>query len=157
MLQKTCIERYSNVKTNLWSSFEWLLKTHYDETKKRAHDSQIVRAKEKLKMSHGGPSYRKASGTNPPIKVLRQSHHWVWGMTHRHAIKEETIATTVFFSPSMNVKWIYLPASDSFCPIGMPAHYLSVPNTIVNRQIGILQCFSSMRAWPQVVWYLPPR
>ena len=32
--------------------------THYDETKKRAHDSQIVRAKENLKLSHDGSSYR---------------------------------------------------------------------------------------------------
>ena len=32
--------------------------THYDETKKRAHDSHIVRAKENLKLSHGGSSYR---------------------------------------------------------------------------------------------------
>ena len=31
--------------------------THYDETKKRAHDSQIVGAKENLKLSHGGSSY----------------------------------------------------------------------------------------------------
>ena len=31
---------------------------HHDETKKRAHDSQIVRAKENLKLSHGGFSYR---------------------------------------------------------------------------------------------------
>ena len=45
--------------------------TRYDETKKRAHDSQIVRAKENLKLSHGGPSYNQASGTNPPIKTLR--------------------------------------------------------------------------------------
>ena len=26
---------------------------HHDETKKRAHDSQVVRAKENLKLSHG--------------------------------------------------------------------------------------------------------
>ena len=26
---------------------------HHDETKKRAHDSQLVRAKENLKLSHG--------------------------------------------------------------------------------------------------------
>ena len=45
---------------------------------KMAHDSQIVRAKENLKLSHGGSSYRKASGTNPPIKALRQSHHRVY-------------------------------------------------------------------------------
>ena len=32
--------------------------THHDETKKKAHDSQIVRAKENLKLSHGGSSYR---------------------------------------------------------------------------------------------------
>ena len=28
--------------------------THYDETKKRAHGSQIVRAEGNLKLSHGG-------------------------------------------------------------------------------------------------------
>ena len=32
--------------------------THHDETKKRAYDSQIVRAKENLKLTHGGSSYR---------------------------------------------------------------------------------------------------
>ena len=52
----------------------------------------IVRAKENLKLSHGGPSYSQASGTNPPIKALRQSHHWVWGLTNHCAIIEETIA-----------------------------------------------------------------
>ena len=66
--------------------------TLHNETKKRTHDSQIVRAKENLKLSHGGSSYRTASDTNPPIKALRQSHHRVWGLTHRRAIKEETIA-----------------------------------------------------------------
>ena len=66
--------------------------THHDETKIRFHDSQIVRAKENLKLSHSGSSYRKGSGTNPPIKALRQSRHRVWGLTHRCAIKEETIA-----------------------------------------------------------------
>ena len=43
---------------------------HYDETKKRAHNSQKVRAKENLKLSHGGPSQRQASCTNPWIKAL---------------------------------------------------------------------------------------
>ena len=42
---------------------------------KRAHDSQIVRAKENLKLSHGGPSYSQASGANLPLKALRQSRH----------------------------------------------------------------------------------
>ena len=48
--------------------------SHHDETKKRAHDSQIVRAK-KLKLSHGGPYYSQASDTRPTIKALHQSHH----------------------------------------------------------------------------------
>ena len=34
----------------------------------------------------------QAPGTNPPIKALRQSRHRVWGLTHRRAVKEETIA-----------------------------------------------------------------
>ena len=49
--------------------------THYDETEKRAHDTHIIRANENIKLSHGGPSYSQASGTNPPIKALRQSRH----------------------------------------------------------------------------------
>ena len=36
-----------------------------------AHDSQIVKAKENLKLSRGGLSYSLASGTNPPVKALR--------------------------------------------------------------------------------------
>ena len=46
--------------------------THYDDTKKRVHDWQIVRAKENIKLSYGGPSQRQASGTNQRIKTLRQ-------------------------------------------------------------------------------------
>ena len=38
--------------------------THYDETMKRANDSQIVRANKNLKLSYGGPSQGQASGTN---------------------------------------------------------------------------------------------
>ena len=49
--------------------------TLHDETKKRAHNSQMVRAKENLQLSHGGSSYTKASGTSPPIKALRQCLH----------------------------------------------------------------------------------
>ena len=44
--------------------------TLLDETKKRAHDSQIVRAKENLK----GPAAEKHQA---PIKTLRQSRHRV--------------------------------------------------------------------------------
>ena len=49
--------------------------THYDDKKKRAHDSQIVRAKENLKLSFGRSSQRQASGTNQRIKALRQGRH----------------------------------------------------------------------------------
>ena len=50
-----------------------LIKTYYDETRKMAHGSQKVRAKQKnnnTKLSHGGTSQIQASGTNPPMKVL---------------------------------------------------------------------------------------
>ena len=57
-----------------------------------AHGSQIVRAKESLKLSYSVSSYSQASGSNPPIKDLRQSRHWVWGLTNHRAIEEETIA-----------------------------------------------------------------
>ena len=44
-----------------------------------AHDAQIVRVKENHNLSHGVSSYSQASGTNQPIKALRQScHDWVW-------------------------------------------------------------------------------
>ena len=44
-------------------------------SKKMVHDSQIVRAKENLKLRHGGPSQRQSSGTNQRIKALCQGHH----------------------------------------------------------------------------------
>ena len=50
---------YVVVKTQklLSSQRNYLIKlTHYDETKKRAHASQIARAKENPKLSYGGPS-----------------------------------------------------------------------------------------------------
>ena len=33
-------------------------------------EPELVRAKENVKLRHGGSSYRQASGTNPPIKAL---------------------------------------------------------------------------------------
>ena len=39
--------------------------TLHGETKKRAHDSQIVRAKETLKLSHGGSSSKWVSWIQP--------------------------------------------------------------------------------------------
>ena len=49
--------------------------TPYDETKKMAHDPQIGSAKEKLKLSYGGPSQEQASGTKHRTKALRQGRH----------------------------------------------------------------------------------
>ena len=40
-----------------------------------ANDSHIVKAKENLKLSYGGPSQRQSSGTNLRIKDLRQGRH----------------------------------------------------------------------------------
>ena len=55
-------------------------------------DSQIVRAKDNLKMIHSGPSYRQVLLTNPPNKALRQSRHWFWDLTLRRELNEEIIA-----------------------------------------------------------------
>ena len=41
-------------------------------TKENNLDSQMLRAKENLKLDHGGPSKRQASGTSPPMKGLGQ-------------------------------------------------------------------------------------
>ena len=79
-MQSIIIEKHSNqINTPWWK-------------KKRARHSQIVKLKENLKLSNDGFSFRLASGTNPPIKALRQSRHRAWGLTHRRAIKEGTIA-----------------------------------------------------------------
>ena len=64
--------------------------THYDETKKMAHDSKIVRATENVKFDHVGPSQRQSSGANQLVKALHQGRYSV--LTHHCAIKEETIA-----------------------------------------------------------------
>ena len=76
-----------------------------------AHDSQIVRAKENLKLSYGGPSQGQTPGTNHRIKALRQGHHWVWGLTHHRAIKEETIEVRELISVQENyvLTWHNLP------------------------------------------------
>ena len=44
---------------------------------KRAHESQIVRAKRNLKLIYGWPSQGQESGTNQQTKALRQGRHWV--------------------------------------------------------------------------------
>ena len=41
--------------------------TQFDNTKKIAHDSYIVRGEENLKLRHGGASQRQASATNQHV------------------------------------------------------------------------------------------
>ena len=53
------------------------------------HESQIARAKETLKLSHGGPGKRQASDINQPIKTLRQCRHLAKGLIHRRAMKKK--------------------------------------------------------------------
>ena len=43
--------------------------------KKGAHDPQIVRAKENIKLSYGGPSQGQASDSNQWIKALHHDRH----------------------------------------------------------------------------------
>ena len=90
---------------------------HYDETNKRAHDSQIVRAEENLKLSHGWFSYRLTAGTNPPIKALHQNLHRVWGLTHRRVIKikEETIVGWCDAKPNQATNVYNRENEDSSC------------------------------------------
>ena len=66
---------------------------------RRAHDAQIIRAKENLKLSYGGSSQRQALNTNQLIQALRQDHLEVWGLSHLRAIKEETTA--------INLDWVH--------------------------------------------------
>ena len=68
-----------------------------------------------LKLNNGGPSQQQASVTNQRIKALRQGRHWVWGLTHYHAIKEETIA--------INCDWVYNYA----CRLLRDIHGCSIP------------------------------
>ena len=67
--------------------------------RKNSNESEnIIKAKQlthrqpdlkKTNLSRSGPSQRKASGYNLPIKVLGQGHHRVGGLTHHRTIKDE--------------------------------------------------------------------
>ena len=46
---------------------------NYDETNKMAHNSQIIRAKEKLKIIHGGPIQRQTSGLAHHSRLKRKT------------------------------------------------------------------------------------
>ena len=49
--------------------------TNYDETMNMPLNAQTGKAKEKPQFSHGGPSLRQISGTDPMIKDLSYCHH----------------------------------------------------------------------------------
>ena len=49
--------------------------TNCDKTKKRALNTQTVRAKEYPQLRHVGTSLRQTSGTDPPIKDVSQYRH----------------------------------------------------------------------------------
>ena len=85
---------------------------HHKVRKKIAHDSQIVRAKENLKLSHGWPSQRQASGTNQQMKALRPGHHRV--------LKVETI--------TINYDWVYNQASRLSYDINVVSYLFATVN-----------------------------
>ena len=94
-----------------------------------ADDSQIVRANNNLKLSYGWPSKRKTLGINKRIKALRQGRIWIWGLTHRRAIKEETINHD-FLQPGMQT-WRRCKVNnhDTF------AYVICVPLNVFEKEI----------------------
>ena len=86
--------------------------THYDETKKRAHDSRIVRAKETLKLSYIWPRQRQASSTSQRIKALRQGRHWILSLTHQ---------SRFWCRVTVIVLWLFL--KDLVCDYGISWSY----------------------------------
>ena len=77
--------------------------------------------------------------------------HYFSKIVYFDTISVEGLKSKIFYLfpncvlPSKNVKYIFLTIYDSICQFSMPAHYLSVQmqiiTLIVNRQMGILQCF----------------
>ena len=88
--------------------------TDYDETKKRAHHPKRFRAKENVKLSHGGPSNRQASGTKLPLKALRGSRHnyiqkWILLGQNLSASGDGVNPSNDWFSaPAVGIKLFFL-------------------------------------------------
>ena len=70
--------------------------THYNGTKIRAHDSQIVKAKVNLKLSQGGASRGQASGTKPRMSLRPDPPS---------CMEEESLA--------IDCDWVYKPEIDT--------------------------------------------
>ena len=83
---QTCLARMKGFLTIAMYERNNIIKyTHYDETKQKAHDLQIVRAKGNLKLSYDGSRQKQKSGTNQPKLNFRAV------LTKLRAIQEETI------------------------------------------------------------------
>ena len=65
---------------------QYIITEDNGETKECDHDSQIVRAKENLKLSRSVPSQRQT--TNERFRLDR---------THRRAVKEETLIAMIAY------------------------------------------------------------
>ena len=77
--------------------------------RKRLMANRLSELKKTSSWATVGPAKQHASGTNQRIKALRHGRHWVWCLTHRREIKEETIA--------ISRDWVYNKVSMLNAPI----------------------------------------
>ena len=67
---------------------------------KKAHYPLAATANETL-VGQTLAKRRQISGTDPLIKVLRQGHHWVWGLIPSWTVKED-VKITIIPDPHLN-------------------------------------------------------
>ena len=67
---KEMFSLHGGVLTNAMYHHGLIKLTHHDETMKRAHDSQIVRANENHKLSHGGPATDNHQAPTQRLKLF---------------------------------------------------------------------------------------
>ena len=67
------------------------------------------------------PQPKTISCTKPLMKALCQGRHWVWGLTNRRAIKEETMA--------IYCKWVY----SQTCRLSHNVHVISHCFTVLTH------------------------
>ena len=54
----------------------------------------------------------KEKDTNHPIKALRQSRQWVWGLNHHHAVEEETHLDAIVLNDSLFLNTYLMPHTE---------------------------------------------
>ena len=86
---------YHKLRTNLWHREEEPHNNHETPGRQTKQGNQLSLphqddCKNWMDTKQHTTKYRTTTVTNPLIKALRQSRHWVWGLTHRRAIKEHT-------------------------------------------------------------------